>query len=622
MRHVPVVVLTALALGCGRPAVVPTSTTNTPAATVADFGGVRDDLRKPFAGAEQLRTALEQLNVGAMPSPIDAATTTVLREKLRLTDADLAIVNQSDFGGLDGYVLEQSLFFRDAARTLDVLAAPAVERASAALEWAVRHVSLEDRPGPSDPPVFVAQRGRGTPLERLIVAGALCHALGLEVFAIGDPEAAGDSSKLWGLGILDGADVRLFDPRLGIPLPGKSGVGTLAGLIQDPSPLEPLVKLGYDVDAARLKAARLYPIAPITSLAPRWSRAESLVPPGTRVGVDARLLAEQIGRLPIGGFEPQATGTPPRLLSEFLPESEGGRNKPVAGQPRRLDVYSANLLPWDSLPISLLQLPGPVGNQIRMVFGSIAGTDRQPGIAERVRRQQSLAESARNMMSQEKESPTDPRLQQDIMRMLQSSRGSENDELGPTLRQLILRGQYSQATETMTALRTQLRTMRSRSEMANQGPAVEAWATELRELTRQAAAAQRATPGKAPADLEAKAAELNKFLPRVVAYVQYVASGPTLMRLDYLTALAKNDQAEAKARRDKSPAAWATAVQAWQAFLANYPDSPETFTARRLLADALEGTQQKPAAVAAYRQAAAVAKNKFDKIACEYLAGR
>ena len=67
--------------------------------------------------------------------------------------------------------------------------APAVEKARAALGWVTRHVRLEERDAPPDPPALVAQRGTGTALERSYVMAALCQALDFESFVVGDPDA-------------------------------------------------------------------------------------------------------------------------------------------------------------------------------------------------------------------------------------------------------------------------------------------------------------------------------------------------------------------------------------------------------------------------------------------------
>lgn len=616
MRIRVAVLCCAALIGCGqRPTTQSTTTAEVSAPPAVDVNAIRDDLRKPMVEPDAIRIALDQLNNGPKATPLDPATLDAFRGKLQLTDGELTAIQNPQFGGIDAHLLANALFFRDAARTLDVTALPALDRATAALEWTVRHVAWEERAGPAFPPMFAALRGRGTTYERVGVTAMLCHALGIEAFAIGDPDAADDPAKLWGVAVLDGSDIRVLDARLGIALPG-----TLAGLVADAGPLKSLKDLGYDVDSARLKAARLYPMTASALLAPRWTQVAPLLPEGTRIGVDARQLLEQAGRLALSGFSPRATSAPGRWLAEFLPESEGGLDKPIPGQPRKMEQYVSTLLPWDSLPKSLQEIPpGTFGNAVRMTFATLTGADVRPGIAERLRRQQSLIESARQAISQEKESPTDPRLQQDLYRSLMPTGRGEDDESGPTLRQLLLRGQFSQATEALAVLKAQLRAKRSRSEVAGLGPTVDAWAGKIKQLLLDAANARPGDPA-AMQQFDERAKALSQELPKVLGYVQYVGAGAALTRLDYLTAIAKHDQAEAKARRDRSPAAWQSAVQAWQVFLATHPASLEAPLARRLLADSLEGQGLKTQAAELYRQAAGAAKNKYDKLACSYLA--
>lgn len=625
MTRTVVSLLFVAALGCGGPPATPVSRGGSSAdKPQIDLAGIREDLRRPFADFDHLRTVLAQLNGGEKSPPLDPAASAALRERLRLTDADIAAIGANDFGPLDAALLEQSMFFRDVARTLDAMALPAVDRALAALSWTVRHVPLEARPGLPDPPMQVAWRGRGTPLERLVVFATLCHALGLEPFAVGGPDAASGPAKLWGVAVIDGPDLRLFDPRLGVALPavGGSGVATLGSLAKDAESLAPLISLGYDVTADRIREARLYPVMAWVGLAPRWARVDPLLPPGTRVGTDARQLLEQADRLPLSGYDPGIPGTPPRVLAEFLPESAGGTDRPVVGQPRRSDLFAAGLIPWDQLPRAVLELPGPLGNQLRLNFATIAGYDRQPGLAERIRRQQNVMDTARMMLSQEKESPTDPRLQQDILRMIQAgSRDTGSDVAGPTLRQMLLQGQFSQATEAIVALRTQLQSVRNRGSQQGQIEFVNQWAEKARDLFTRGATAQRAGDAQALEKLEGEARHLDKDLPRVVGYVQWLAAGLALTRLDLLTATSKHDQSEAKSRRAADSATWQSTIQAWRAFIANHPDSPEAVPARRHLAAALAASGDKKTAADIYRQVARTAIHPYDRLAASWLAG-
>ena len=378
-----------------------------------------------------------------------------MKSKFNLSDADLKEINRPEYGPLDSHLVYQGLFFADAARSLEMGNAPAVDKAKAALGWVTRHVRLEERNAPPDPPALVAQRGSGTGLERIYVMAALCQALDLEAFVVGDPEAAGNTSRLWGVGIIQGDDVVLCDARFGIALPGAKGVATLQEWSQDANLLKPLSDLGYDVTPERAKAAKLYLSIPLPALAPRMKAVEELAPKGTDVAVDAKRIIELAAKFSIMGWEPKTRGTPLRTLSEFLSPEDGGVDRPLPGQPPRASFYTITLLPWDVFPPALNQIPGVFGQQLRQSFVAVAGCDRQPGIAARMKRRAALMDDFRRQSSQDKESPSDPRLQNDIVQALSRGLRAAGGEEGPSLRQLMLRGQFSEATEGADALARQ-----------------------------------------------------------------------------------------------------------------------------------------------------------------------
>lgn len=614
--------LSLVAAGCSQPP-APVVKTNASATvdTTATVDSVRDELWRPFAEPDQIRYALDQLSTarGKTP-PLDPAINEQLKTKLNLTDADLKEINRPEYDPLDSHLVYQGLFFADAARTLEMGNAPTVEKAKAALGWVTRHVRLEERDAPPDPPALVAQRGSGTALERTYVMAALCQALDLEAFVIGDPEAAGNTARIWGVGIVQNDDVLLFDARLGIALPGAQGVATLKEMSHDAGSLKPLTDVAYDISPDRVKTAKLYLSIPLTTLAPRMKAAEELAPKGTDVAVDAKRILELAAKFPMIGWEPKMRGTPLRTLSEFLPPDEGGTDRPLPGQPPRTSFYTITLLPWDVFPQGLNQIPGVFGQQLRQSFVAIAGCDRQPGIAARVKRRSALVDDFRRQANQDKESPADPRLQNDIVQALSRGMRAAGGEEGPSLRQLMLRGQYSETTEGTDVLSAEIRTMRNRDGAAL-APAVDAWAQKVRSAFIEAQQAQQRGDTQKLAAAERTLAGLRNDLPMADAFVQWLASGPALAKLAFLTATVKHDQAFAKSRHDAKPEVWNTSIQLWRSYLQNYPNMIEAFHAQRLLADALAASGQKAAATAAYKKAADASKLSFDKIACSFLVG-
>jgi hypothetical protein len=139
-------------------------------------------------------------------------------------------------------------------------------RAAALFDWTVRNIQLDADEGaiphrPGQALVF----GHGTAEQRAWIFALLCRHQRLNsVILVLPTEAAGnarqfsDGTRTWAVGVLVGGQVFLFDPRLGLPLPGPSGEGiaTLAQAQADDSILRQLDLEGalYPVTAEALAA--------------------------------------------------------------------------------------------------------------------------------------------------------------------------------------------------------------------------------------------------------------------------------------------------------------------------------------------------------------------------------
>jgi hypothetical protein len=374
--------------------------------------------------ANSCRTALQQLNVhlsqhpDLRPSPLTEETRKLLTDpaQLALTPEQLAEVENGNFTGLDAHHLELCFLLRDAARSLDVEGLSQPEQAGAAFDWVVRQVRLVDReegPVPSD---FVLHRGWGTSRERAVIFVALLDQLGIPgcVLAAGDRQA--EPPQPWACGALADLpggkekEVFLFDPRLGLPLPGPkdssagpelagafrlgspvpvpgdSAPATLAALRRQPDALKALTvddKHPYDVTAERLDASRLYLVAPLSALAPRMTYLQeelSSVRGGARVAFDpsealqtwTAVAAEQGGKAPEVRFWREAATS----AYDFWPAEEGGGDRTQRSVQR-----AADLVPWGALPRQIAQLPGDPGRRLQNFFAqSFAGFDMAAGM--------------------------------------------------------------------------------------------------------------------------------------------------------------------------------------------------------------------------------------------------
>ena len=242
---------------------------------------------------ESCRSALAQVNAHLakketrQPAQLTADEEASLRARCGLDDAELAEISGGTYTSLDGHYLELCFLLRDAAAALDVelfgnddgkRRLPPLRRAEAAFGWTVRQIRLEKSDGPPLPPLYSLRRGWGTPLERALVFLELLHHVGtanerLTGCLVYCPDKAGDM-RLWACGVLvnDKPNLYLFDPRLGLPVPGPNGTGiaTLADACADKDVLAQLNVADdhrYDVTAEQAAKAELRYVCSLSALA-------------------------------------------------------------------------------------------------------------------------------------------------------------------------------------------------------------------------------------------------------------------------------------------------------------------------------------------------------------------
>jgi tetratricopeptide (TPR) repeat protein len=138
-----------------------------------------------------------------------------------------------EFDRSDGVFFQEVVWLRDAsnwARGEDV---EDVARAKGLFDWTVRNVQLEwDRGGPAGPRILQTPwetllLGRGTALERAWVFILLARQQGLDAALLAIPDrgaSSGQGLKPWVVGVLSEGQLYLFDPELGMPIPGPDGV--------------------------------------------------------------------------------------------------------------------------------------------------------------------------------------------------------------------------------------------------------------------------------------------------------------------------------------------------------------------------------------------------------------
>ncbi len=397
----------------------PRSTGSTAARAAAEDDALREarELLSRDADVASCSAAIGKVNshLGKHPDLRPPAVTTEedarLRGRFNLDPAELAEAEGASYTQLDAHHLDGCLLFRDAARALDTeevssdgspIRPGPVERATTAFDWAMRQVRPDDRAAEQVPPAYALRRGRGNALERGLTFLALLeqdagpeHLAGC-LLTVPGPKGA----RLWACGVVvgDGKDVYLFDPRLGLPVPGPGGrgVATLAEAAKDPAVLAQLdggPEHAYDVKPDQLRAAEGLTVFTLSSLAPRMRFLQDNLlkrSSGARLAADPADLDRLESALKASGGAGVKVSKPGiDVLWRFLPKEEGGADAPVpyplASFPgfvrpddpaqvpmSRVHRFEMRLVPWEVLPQQFNSVDFPVqvglGQRVREAF--------------------------------------------------------------------------------------------------------------------------------------------------------------------------------------------------------------------------------------------------------------
>ncbi len=353
------------------------------------------------------RTALQQMNIylehhgERRPAPLTEGQRRLLQDPggFGLDGDEMAEVENPSFTLLDAQHLDLCFLLRDAVRALDVEGLSQPEQAAAAFAWTMRQVRAVDDDPDLVPPQFVLHRGWGSPGERVLVFATLLEQLGMSGCMVGSVDPATGALRGWGCGALVAlpggkSEVLVFDPLHGLPLPGPAGDGrpelarafqlalplpvpgvrqlaTLAELRGHPDLLNQLTadsKHPCGITAQDVRGTRIYPVALLSSLAPRMKALQEELSSqgGTVVAVEPAALVDAWKRAAAGSGEPapevhvwrEAVGVQRRFWSP----AEGGSDKTQQAR-RRLKVVR-----WGALPPEILNLPGEPGQRLQMHY--------------------------------------------------------------------------------------------------------------------------------------------------------------------------------------------------------------------------------------------------------------
>ncbi len=482
----------------------------------------------------QLNNDLAQKPDAPHPASLTPEAEKPLRDLLKLRDDEVKEIRPASFSGLDPVYLAECLYLRDAARGLDLTGLPKPRQAELAFAWVCRQVVLQPwlsvGPGgqpvtmPPVPPSAVLRRGSGSGLERAYVFLALLQQLELDGAFIGPPESVERDwtyrpegsvglprGPFWAVGARVGADVLLFDPWRGEPVPGAGGqgVGTLAQVKSNPDQLKPWREdkaNPWKVAADEVKASVPVLAVPLSAVAPRLKELENEL----RADLPVRLTADPVAlrarfaaeaKLPdLKFWNPQTEEfSYKRVLASFTPVAEGGsaRDDQIALR------YRASMI-----PPTLFAVPAELAPQ----------SETDVGVPEAVDR---------------------------IRNAAVNSFGS-SFLVPPTPREEVQRGQFHDAAPRLVKLRHDFSTAQDRVRQ-DHDRGVKEWAEKAREVYTRLARArdeERTSPGAAAEAQRAVDQFWREGLQTFGALVDRTVADAGLAESTYLLALCKHEQAE------------------------------------------------------------------------------
>jgi len=179
----------------------------------------------------------------------------------------------NQFADHEGRWIQEAIWLRDISRWASGRRRDPLVRAANLFDWTVRNVTLSDDPRlQANRPWQALLYGRGTAAQRAWVFAALCEQLRLKVVVLELPIAA-EQPWLW-CGLLHEGKLWLFDPQLGLALPGavqadeQPSVATLAEVQTNDDLLRKLdlESAPYPITASIAKQAAAYVVADGLSL--------------------------------------------------------------------------------------------------------------------------------------------------------------------------------------------------------------------------------------------------------------------------------------------------------------------------------------------------------------------
>ncbi|HVK14071.1 MAG TPA: hypothetical protein VM597_35335 [Gemmataceae bacterium] len=311
---------------------------------------------------ETVKTALQRLD--GLESTVERPTwgdseRDELAKLCRLTDNEVTALGQRTFTPSDALYLEQCLTIRSGLRALKLDDRPPADRGRLAFEWVCRTAYVDGRIPTPAPASLTLQMGYGTALSRAYAVLAAWQQAGLEgcligpaslkdIRAITQQGSALQSAPVRACGLRVGADIFLYDPAAGKPVPAADGKGVLTLAAARAMPA-----LAKDLAGENeVKSWQAFVAPPANALARRMEWLEKLNPGSTaaKLFVDVRASAagfKEAGAAATVWNAPDDPLSPVRIIGFYSLERPG----PEGGPPKApRDQLREELVPYVLLP--------------------------------------------------------------------------------------------------------------------------------------------------------------------------------------------------------------------------------------------------------------------------------
>ena len=304
--------------GCGKS----TQTANRgPSRQGGATGGLFDSVAESLDRMEQFETGqiLKQIcdrlnqwqqqekpHIAWQPDPLVAALPAEYQKLFAMKLLDSTQYHLPD----DAWFLQQSVWLRDISRRARGDQFDDLAVAERLFDWTVRHIELEpDKPAAPEVirhrPFEILLYGRGTAAERAWIFMLLARQQGLDVVMLAPASASDKKSGRSLPALASGGELYLFDPALGLPIPGAGGKGvaTLSAAIADPQLLRRLdldAEHPYPLRAEDLEQVVAYVEGSPIELSRRMALVESRLAGKHKMAIvaQASAVAERVSKIP------------------------------------------------------------------------------------------------------------------------------------------------------------------------------------------------------------------------------------------------------------------------------------------------------------------------------------